>query len=261
MDALMRFSLLHPSRNRLQMAEAAIAEWTSKASGQHAIEYIVSIDRDDDDVEGYRALARRRGVKLLINNNRSLVDAVNRAAERSSGEVLIVVSDDFGCPQAWDEALAAIIGERRDVAVLVHDGVDGRIMTLPIIGRELYVDLGYVYHPAYFSMYVDDDLTAVALRLGKLIDARQLVFQHRHYTRIGTPIDATYARQNSGAAYLSGRRTFEKRRLADFDLTPRTPLIWVKQLLVDLAYHARMLASRAKHFVNALRRDGCHPRG
>ena len=162
-DALMRFSLLHPSRNRLGMAATAIAEWTSKASGRHPIEYIVSIDRDDDDVQGYRDLTHRSAVQLLVHDNRSLVDAVNRAAERSSGDVLVVVSDDFGCPDGWDEAIDAVVGDRRDFALLVHDGYEGRIMTLPIVGRVLYARLGYIYHPAYFSMYCDDDLTALAV--------------------------------------------------------------------------------------------------
>lgn len=248
-----RFSLLHPSRNRMELAARAMDEWMGRRSGDHAIEYILSIDDDDANIEGYRRLAERHGAQLLIGRNRSLVDATNRAAARATGDVLIVVSDDFGCPVAWDRGLAAIIGVRRDVAVLVHDGVDGRILTLPILGRDLYRRLGYVYHPAYFSMFADDDLTATVRALGKLVDARaELTFRHRHHTvRGGVDYDETYARQDSNAAWWAGWRVFEKRRAGGFGLRPRTPRVMVREIEIDARYFARIHGSRVKQ---ALRR-------
>lgn len=178
----MKFSLLHPSRGRVRMAEQAIGEWIGRSSRRHALEYILSIDADDDDVSAYEQLAAQRAVRLIVNSNRSIVDAANAAARVATGDVFIVVSDDFGCPEAWDQAIATALGERRDVAVLVHDGSDSHIMTLPIVCRAFYEDLGYVLYPEYFHLYCDVDLTDLARRLGKLINARHLVFPHRHYT-------------------------------------------------------------------------------
>jgi hypothetical protein len=251
-----RFSLLHPSRGRLGLAEAAIAEWSGKASGAHRIEHILSIDADDD-VAGYQALASRTGVRLIVNPNRSLVDAANHAARIATGEVFIVVSDDFGCPDAWDATLAAILGDRRDVAILVDDGVDGRILTLPIIGRALYERLGYVYHPAYFSMFVDDDLTETAAALGKLVDARHLRFPHRHYSIGQRESDATYARQNSARAWRVGRRTFERRQVTNFGLQPRTLRVRARELVIDARYAVRVvraMVGRARRSLGAVRR-------
>ena len=151
---MIRYSLLHPSRGRLERAAEAIAEWTARRSGDHAVEHILSVDTDDD-VAGYRRLAETTGVRLVVNANRSIVDAVNAAARDSTGDVLIVVSDDFGCPEGWDRALASVIGDRRDVAVLVHDGIAGRIMTLPILGRALYETLGYVFAHGPFITSTD----------------------------------------------------------------------------------------------------------
>jgi hypothetical protein len=250
------FSLLHPSRGRLGLAEEAIAEWSAKASGAHRVEHILSIDADDD-VAGYRALAARTGVQLIVNPNRSLVDAANHAARIATGEVFIVVSDDFGCPDGWDATLAEVLGDRRDVAILVDDGVDGRILTLPIIGRALYERLGYVYHPAYFSMFVDDDLTQTAAALGKLVDARHMRFPHRHYSTGQRDIDPTYARQNSGRAWLSGWRTFERRRASNFGLQPRTLHVRARELAIDARYAMRVLrtiVSRAGRALGGLRR-------
>jgi glycosyltransferase involved in cell wall biosynthesis len=249
---MIRFSLLHPSRDRQEMAARTIGEWMDNASGAHHYEYLLSID-DDDDAAGYGRLASQRGVRLLVNRNRSVVDAVNAAAKVATGEVLIVVSDDFGCPPRWDEALAQAMGERRDVAVLVHDGVEGRILTLPVVGRTLYEALGWIYHPAYVSLFCDDDLTQAAAVRGKLLDARHLVFPHRHYSTGHGVMDATYARENSHHAWWHGWRTFEKRRLEEFGLRPRTPAVRTGQLAVDLRYYVRVTGSRVKRLLRGLR--------
>ena len=242
---MIHYGLLHPSRGRLERAAQAIEEWTARRSGAHAVEHILSVDTDDD-VAGYRRLADATGVQLVVNANRSIVDAVNAAARASTGDVLIVVSDDFGCPDGWDRALAQVLGDRRDMAVLVHDGIDGRIMTLPILGRALYETLGYVYHPAYVSMFCDDDLTQTAAAMGKLVDARQLVFPHRHYTVGSSALDATYARQNSNAAWWHGWRVWEKRRANGFGLGARTLAVRAKEVEVDVRYFVRIYGSRVK---------------
>ncbi|MFN8642716.1 MAG: hypothetical protein U0802_14070 [Candidatus Binatia bacterium] len=239
------FGLLHPSRGRPDLAAQAIAEWTAKRSGEHPVDHVLSIDADDD-VVGYRRVAEATGVRLVVNPNRSIVDAANAAARASTGDLLIVVSDDFGCPDGWDRALAEVVGERRDVAVLVHDEIDGRILTLPIIGRALYEELGYVYHPAYFSMFVDEDLTCTAAAMGRLVDARHLVFPHRHYSVGRSALDATYARQNSHAAWWHGWRVIEKRRASNFGLDSRTLAVRLKELEIDLRYLVRTCGSRAK---------------
>ena len=100
---MIRFSLLHPSRGRLERSAQAIVEWAKRRSGDHPVEHILSVDTDDD-VAGYRRVAAAHGVQLIVNANRSIVDAANAAARVAGGDVLIVVSDDFGCPDAWDVA-------------------------------------------------------------------------------------------------------------------------------------------------------------
>lgn len=250
---MIRFSLLHPSRGRPALAERAIAEWTGEATAPGELEYLLSVDHDDAQRNAYAAVAARRGVGLIVGAHRSLVDAANHAAAQARGDVLVVVSDDFGCPPGWDAALAAVLGERRDAAVLVHDGVDGRILTLPVIGRDLYDRLGYVYHPSYSSLYCDDDLTATVRGLGALIDARHLRFPHRHWTTGATPYDATYARSDGAAAWWSGWRIFEKRRLVDFGRRPRTLTVRAGELGIDLRYWLRRGGSVAKRRWRAVR--------
>ncbi|MBX7185728.1 MAG: hypothetical protein K1Y01_11345 [Vicinamibacteria bacterium] len=212
----MKFSLVHASRGRPDQAGGIVSEWRLAGSGEHEIEHLLSIDDDDPARDAYAAVARELPLTLITGPNRTLVQAANRAAERAQGDVLIVVSDDFGCPLRWDAELASIFSERRDLAVLVDDGLGARIMTLPILGRDLYRRLGYAYHPAYHGQFVDEDLTETARALGVLVEAKHLLFPHRHFSAGRAKLDATYMRHNQPGSWWSGWMTFEQRKLFGF---------------------------------------------
>jgi hypothetical protein len=242
----MRFSLVHPSRQRAERAEQALLEWRRNGSGRHELEHILSVDSDDPELARYEGLAARHASRLIVGPNRSVVDAANRGAAAATGDLLVVVSDDFGCPQDWDAALAQVAGERRDLAIHVGDGQAAPQMTLPVVGRELYRRLGYVYHPSYFSMFADDDITGVASALGLLVDARQLVFPHRHFSFGLSEFDATYRRQNANDKWWLGWRVFAKRRATAFGLRPPSLRLKVQLLRIDLYYAFRVGGSRVR---------------
>jgi glycosyltransferase involved in cell wall biosynthesis len=242
-----RFSLVHPSRQRLQRADDAIREWRRQASGTHAVEHVLSVDADDPDLAGYRDLAARHGSVLVVGDNRTMVEAVNRGAAAASGEVLVSIADDFGCPPHWDEAIAGAIAGRTEAAVFVHDGIDGRIMTLPILSRAFYRRLGYIYHPAYISMYADDDLTAVAHRCHVVVDVRdRLLFPHRHASIGLGEADVTHARQNRNLAWWHGWRVFAHRRVDDFGDARRDGRSRLKHARVDAYYAMRIGGARLR---------------
>lgn len=239
------FSLLHPSRGRPQMAENAVIEWKNKFSGLNQYEYILSIDSNDELVVEYKKLADNQNIRIIINNNRSVVDAVNNAAKLSRGDVLIVVSDDFSCPDRWDDELVKVIGCNFDSGILVDDGVDARIMTLPIVGRIMYQRLEYIYWHEYISMFCDDDLTESIRNLDKLIDARHLKFQHHHWSRGTRQFDATDASESCLMAWYSGKRILEKRRRSGFGRRPRTLISSLFELFIDVRYLLQIVRYRS----------------
>lgn len=241
----MKISLVHPSRDRVARAEEAAQEWWSNRSGDHTIEHIVSIDADDPARAAYATMTSRLGLILAVHPNRTMIEAANRGAARASGDLLVVVSDDFGCPPQWDRALASLVDGRPRAAVLVGDAAGARIMTLPILTRAYYRELGYVYYPGYRSMFADDDLTATARRDGVLVDARHLVFPHRHYSLQRSAEDATYLRQNSHHAWWSGWALFEQRRMSGFGANTGW---WVRvaQARVAAYYRFRTTGSRMR---------------
>lgn len=247
----MKISLLHPSRNRAAAADATISEWLGKRSGLHPVEYIISIDRDDTQTSAYRRIAERHGARLLINPNRNSVQACNQAARVATGDLLIMVSDDFGCLAGWDDALARTIGERRDVAVFVDDGFGAKTMTLPIVDRPFYQHTGHLLYPHYLHLFCDNDLEEVARRSGRLIAAKHLLFPHRHFTARALPWDDTYRRANK--SWRRDAATFAKRRVRDFDLRSPTLRDTLKCGWLNLHYYLLLPLALAQGALRRLR--------
>jgi hypothetical protein len=212
------------------MAYKAFVEWMGNASDQNQYEYILSIDKDDAQIDCYKSQFKETGIKLLINENRSMIDAVNNAAKLSTGDCLIVVSDDFGCPKDWDVEIKNTSGRlsglvtthlnepAENFAIMIDDCINGNqsgCMTLPIISRGIYEKLGHIYNPRYFSMFADNELHDVCKKNGWLIYS-DLKFEHRHFINGKNPKDHTYNRENSQSAWDLGKKIYEQRKAKDF---------------------------------------------
>jgi glycosyltransferase involved in cell wall biosynthesis len=212
----MKISIVHPSRNRVKMATEAVKQW--KKAG---VEYILSVDYSDtaENYIGYQEIAKKNKLKLAINHNKNCVDAVNAGAKQSSGDWIVVVSDDFNCPENWVEKLREVVGFDSDEprVILINDGISQNILSLPIMNRKAYEMLGYIYYPKYSSMFADTDLFAMAKSWGWLIDARHLLFEHNHFTNGKNETDEAYLRQNQGAFWAIGKALFERRIDSNFD--------------------------------------------
>lgn len=179
MPEQLTFSIIHPSRSRPEQSYGCISKWIDRAGKQ--VEVIVSIDDDDPHNDAYFTYFSS-GVTVIQNPNRSAVDAVNVAATFSTGQILIVVSDDFDCPKNWALILEKHLRGRHDFVFKVYDGLQKYIVTLPILDRAYYKRFGYIYHPDYRHMFVDTHFTHQADVLRRLIFKNDITFMHNHYS-------------------------------------------------------------------------------
>lgn len=205
----MKFSILHPSRSRPQKSWQVISEWVLRAAC--GVETIISIDSDDPCKDEY--LKIYDGWNVIVNQNRSAVDAINKAAAIATGDVFIVVSDDFACPRNWALVLEKHLKLRHDFLFKVNDGTQNYIVTLPIMDRAYYNRFGYIYYPSYGHMFADTELTHVADVLKRLIIRNDIVFRHHHYsvlspTTRGRKDEVT---QRADATWDEGKRLYLKR--------------------------------------------------
>jgi glycosyltransferase involved in cell wall biosynthesis len=170
-------SLIHPSRGRPEKAFETALKWISTAGVP--VEYILSIDSDDTLIYEYQKKFLTKN--KVIHSNRSAVDAINNAAKISTGNIIIVMSDDFDCPDEWGIKLVNATEGKKDWIAKTPDGVQKWIITLPIMDRLYYDRFGYVYNPNYLHMFCDTEMTCVADLLDRKIHLN-IPFIHNHYS-------------------------------------------------------------------------------
>jgi len=234
------FSILHTSA-RPDKWRAVYDDWMQKAVRPEDVEYVLVIDPRwgfSDDPAAYNDLPE--GVRVVMNNKRRCyVDGVNLAAQACIGQILIVNADDqFAC-EGWDEEIRAVLQKRTFSEEFERDSIDGErfvievstgtpdehergIMVMPILSRARYEQQGWVFYPEYESMFADNDFCEAARKDGVVIDARHLMFPHRHPLfdekgwRPSAPLDAAYEAQNSKQALADGLKVFARRKASDF---------------------------------------------
>ncbi len=201
-------SLIHPSRGRAAKAFETARNWVTKAGRE--VEYILSLDIDDP-IKYLNPYG-----KTLINNNRSAVDAINNAAKIATGNILVVMSDDFDCPMNWANEIIEATKDKTDWILKTNDGTQGWIITLPIMDRTYYNRFGYIYYPEYKHLFCDTELTAVADLTGRKI-VSQLTFKHNHYSVTRETRDEVSIKADS--TWQQGERLFIDRYKFNFGLT------------------------------------------
>lgn len=216
-EEIHRITLLHPSRGRAKQARLTRDLWMADASNTVEIEHILSLDRDDPQLSEYKKLLQD-GSTILVNENKNVVQATNAVARVSNGSILIYLSDDFRCPRHWDVLIIDKIKRISPPWLLkVHDCLQKfhvDVLTIPIMHRVTYTRLGYFWHPAYDSMFVDQDLYHTVVNNGWLVEAQELEFPHLHYSVGKAPRDATYRRSDSH--WNTGKATYHQRKAQNF---------------------------------------------
>lgn len=200
-------SLLHATRGRSKMAMQAQHTWLSRAADPDAIEHIFAIDADDESA-----------APLAVNNcvvvppGGGCVAAWNAAAARSSGQVLIQLSDDWNPPMHWDKLIRERLGDLSESKVLaISDGHrEDALLCMAILTRTRYREQGYLFHPDFLSVFSDDWFTHCAYRDGVVIDARDIVIEHQHPLFTGASLDATTAASNAPERYEHGKAVMER---------------------------------------------------
>lgn len=189
----MKFSLIHPSRSRPDKSKETTLKWIRNMASKD-FELIVSVDSDDPMLGRYRVIYPSD--VLEVNDNKNTVQAINHAAEISTGEIMIVVSDDTSCPEHWDKILTEAIGQSKDFVMKTWDGIQKRIITMPIMDRAYYNRDKHIYCPDFRHSWCDTYLTDLAHHRGRVITRLDIHFPHDHYSVLQEEPDELYKRND-----------------------------------------------------------------
>ena len=218
-----------PTRGRANMFLQTFTQWRALESHRHHLAYLIAIDADDPAMNNpgmLRRLAKIPDAHVRIGPaGRGKIDACNSdlaEAQQVTGmepDILILASDDM-IPQVrhWDDTIAMTMRQKfpaMDGALHFDDGYIGgpRLITLTVMGWNLYRRFGYAYHPAYRSMFCDNEFTDVVRRIGKYQYQPRVLFRHYH---IGRRPDALFIRNQQW--WDSDKAMYEVRKAAGFGI-------------------------------------------
>lgn len=221
------FSLIYTSV-RPQAMTAMVREWMAKAANPQAVEVIVAVDAGDEAaLAAAKALSAEFPLTCLVQESApfNCVKGWNLAATKATGKVLVQLTDDIFPPKHWDLKLLSLEpGDwmNQDCAVHVEDGYVHNIMVIAIVTKVRYSRFGYLFYPGYESLFCDTELTELAYRENRVIQAKHLLFEHKHpdcNKRARDDVDKVHA---SPERWQRGEALFHLRRANSFpvDLGP-----------------------------------------
>src|SRR5579859_6927368 len=108
-------SLLHATRGRPDLALEARERWLKAAAHPERVEHIFAVDCDDLPAQQAVASLRHR---IVPEKGGGCVAAWNIAAEASTGDVLVQLSDDWIPSDGWDEEFVRRLRDVSQPAVL-----------------------------------------------------------------------------------------------------------------------------------------------
>ena len=231
-----------PTRGRPDRFIANLRQWRRLESGRHQVRYLISIDQDDALMTApamQRQLTELNALVRIGPGGRSKVAACNSDTSEYLSEsgfdaqTLILASDDMH-PMlgGWDDVIAAKMLQcfpAMDGALHFNDGYLGgsRLVTMSIVGINLYRRLGSFYHHEYRSFFCDDEFTKLVRLRHKYVYDSRVLFEHRH---VGLTPDELFRRNEQ--SWLHDQQLYQRRLAADF-YEPR-PLLSVLICALDI---------------------------
>lgn len=184
------------------------------------------MDKDDSKmnnsemIQWLKDFGRTAQIQYFYGNSKTKIEAVNANLENIDGDVLLVASDDMiPIQKNYDEIIFQCFKQEFpcfDGAIKFWDGFRNKedyLMTLTVIGFSLYKKLGHIYNPIYKSVYADDELTRICMKLGKLKRCDMCIIQHQW---VPFPWDELHARNENKEMYKIDGETFKRRLSSNF---------------------------------------------
>lgn len=238
-----------PTRSRPEQALEVLTRYRALAGIPITIEVI--IDEDDESMMAAPVLQRLAalGCIVTVGQHNTKVEACN-GGRVDDWDILLLASDDM--LPVVDGYARRIVEEMErawphlDGALYFFDGVRKDLVTLPIFGRRFYDLFGWIYNPAYKSLWCDTEQTALWTKMGRLACVEEMIIEHRHHVWGKAEKDALYLRND--ALFSADKEVYDRREARGFDYQPPTLAVCIATLperaprlkqLVDELYRQR----------------------
>lgn len=210
----MRILLKCPTRSRPGQFVRVLNQYISLANRPDLIGVCISCDRDDTSMVDGNIQHQIKNIthkvawsEIYYGDSANKIEAVNAdiASVPWEWDMVVVVSDDM-VPQikGYDEVLRTHMMANfadTDGILWLNDGTQGsKLNTISVLGRKMYDSFGYVYNPAYKSLFCDTEFTDLCKGslASKCTYIPYLLIKHEHPgTGFPQRNDALYVRNNT----------------------------------------------------------------
>jgi hypothetical protein len=187
------FSLILPSRERLQLLENLLKSIEDTTSNINRIDTWIAFDLDDSEsIKSMNRLSKRFSFVQFIVTNRQdnlSVGYYNRLAATCAGRFVQVLNDDclFVTP-SWDslalEALESYQKKHRDGVLYgkVPDDLNCNYACFPLLSRQALNIVGWVFHPEMTAWGADQHLFDVYSRIDRVVNMPYSIEHLSHHT-------------------------------------------------------------------------------
>ena len=135
-------------------------------------------------------------------------------------DIVLLASDDMiPVVKGYDQIIRQDMSKHfsdTDGTLWYNDGGQSDINTLCILGKKYFDRFGYIYHPAYTSLWCDNEFTKVSQKLNKVYRSQTTIIEHAHPVYKKTNYDPLYAKNES--FYIADKQVFLDRESKNFDL-------------------------------------------
>lgn len=211
----------YPTRGRPVLFRKTLDKYKTMMTGRYNCMFLVTMDLDDvtmNNAEMRTFLDRQKDLIYRYGDWKTKIEAVNADMGEVEFDILILVSDDMiPINSEYDWIIVSSMLEYfpdLDGALHFHDGGESgdKVITQSIMGVNLYRYFGYIYHPAYRSLWCDNEFTDVVRKLGKVKYIENVIVKHEWVNYTGN--DETH--QRSERDYDKDHVIYSRRRSLGF---------------------------------------------
>lgn len=224
-----------PTRGRRAQFTLRMRQYLENLSGNYPVHFQLTLDADDKEMpqaeitDVLRELCKPYTGLVTCNAiwdmSTGKVNAVNRDMDvvmARAWSVLLLASDDM-MPEAkgYDRVIMQDMQQHfpdTDGVLWYNDGfTEQRLNTLVIAGRAYIERFGYIYNPAYKSLFCDNEFMDVANMLRRQVYSPRTIIRHMHPAN-GCDVekDALYAQND--VHHRTDSAIYRARKAAGFGL-------------------------------------------
>lgn len=229
----MKFLIQFPTYGRGEKFLNVLSRFVRKASDKHELFFNINCDAADltmttpyvqKRIEYIFSTKDCADYALHYDVGTQKISAINDHIPEKGWEVAVVLSDDM-VPQVegWDDEIAKAMYKYypgNDGCVWFDDGSHSaaELITLSIMGYELYKNFGYLYHPDYKSLYCDNEFTDVMKHHGRCKYINKRIVTHEHWSIEGSENHNQVDIAVQKTLHYSGRdaQVYERRKALGF---------------------------------------------